>query len=149
MVEMVDVSQKPPMIRIATAKGEILLQKDTIVMIRNGQIKKGDPLTVAGIAAMTAVKKTPELIPFCHQVLITDVKTNFTLKDDRVEAQVTAKSIGQTGVEIEALVGVSMALTTIWDMVKYVEKDAQGQYPNTAIVQIQVMQKIKSALEEE
>ena len=60
MVEMVDISQKPPMMRIATAKGEILLQKDTIAMIRDKQIKKGDPLTVAGIAAITAVKKTPK-----------------------------------------------------------------------------------------
>ena len=144
MVEMVDVTQKPPMMRIATAKGEILLQKDTIAMIRDKQIKKGDPLTVAGIAAITAVKKTPELIPFCHQVPITDVKTKFTLKDDRVEAQVTAKSIGQTGVEMEALVGVSIALTTIWDMVKYVEKDKAGQYPHTEIIDIRVIEKTKN-----
>jgi len=149
MIEMVDVSQKPPMIRIATAKGEILLKKDTIAMIRNGQIKKGDPLTVASIAATIAVKKTPELIPLCHQVPITDVKTNFTLNKDRVEAKVTAKSIGQTGVEMEALVGVCMALTTVWDMVKYIEKDAQGQYPDTSLLNIQVVQKVKTALEDE
>jgi Molybdenum cofactor biosynthesis enzyme len=97
---------------------------------------------------MTAVKKTPELIPFCHQVPITDVKANFSVKDDRVEAKVTAKTIGPTGVEMEALVGVCMALTTIWDMVKYLEKDAQGQYPDTSIANIQVVQKLKTPLED-
>jgi len=147
MVEMIDISKKPIIIRIAKAKGELILQKATLQKIKDGQIKKGDPFTVAGIAATTAVKKTPELIPLCHQVPISDVKTEFTLKEDRVEVQVMVKALGQTGVEMEAIIGVSMALSTVWDMVKYLEKDEQGQYPNTSIRQIQVVQKIKATIQ--
>ena len=147
MVEMIDISKKPIVIRIAKAKGELILQKETLKKIKKGQIKKGDPFTVASIAATTAVKKTPELIPLCHQVPISDVKTEFTLKDDRVEVQVMVKALGQTGVEMEAIIGVSMALSTVWDMVKYLEKDEQGQYPNTSIRQIQVLHKIKEPLQ--
>jgi len=147
MVEMIDISKKPIIIRIAKAKGELILQKATLQKIKDGQIKKGDPFTVAGIAATTAVKKTPELIPLCHQVPISDVKTEFTLKEDRVEVQVMVKALGQTGVEMEAIIGVSMALSTVWDMVKYLEKDEQGQYPNTSIRQIQVVQKIKAPIQ--
>ena len=147
MVEMIDISKKPIIIRIAKAKGELILQKETLKKIKERQIKKGDPFTVAGIAATTAVKKTPELIPLCHQVPISDVKTEFTLMDDRVEVQVMVKSLGQTGVEMEAIIGVSIALSTVWDMVKYLEKDEQGQYPNTSIRHIQVLQKIKEPLQ--
>ncbi len=147
MIEMIDISKKPIVIRIAKAKGELILQKETLKKIKERQIKKGDPFTVAGIAATTAVKKTPELIPLCHQVPISDVKTEFTLMDDRVEVQVMVKSLGQTGVEMEAIIGVSIALSTVWDMVKYLEKDEQGQYPNTSIRHIQVLQKIKAPLQ--
>ena len=147
MVKMIDISKKPIIIRIAKAKGELILQKATLQKIKEGQIKKGDPFTVAGIAATTAVKKTPELIPLCHQIPISDVKTEFTLRDNRVEVQVTVKALGQTGVEMEAIIGVSIALSTVWDMVKYLEKDDQGQYPNTSIRQIQVLQKIKEPLQ--
>ncbi len=146
MVEMVDISQKSPLLRMATAVGEIILKKKTLANIREGQIKKGDPLTVAGIAATNAVKKTPDLIPLCHQVSITDVKTEFAFKEDRVEARVTVKSVGRTGVEMEALIGICTALTTVWDMVKYLEKDDQGQYPTTSISQIRVLKKIKADL---
>ena len=144
MVEMIDISKKPIVIRIAKAQGELILQKETLKKIKEGQIKKGDPFTVASIAATTAVKKTPELIPLCHQIPISDVKTEFTLMDDRVEVQVMVKALGQTGVEMEAIIGVSMALSTVWDMVKYLEKDEQGQYPDTRITEIRVLKKEKS-----
>lgn len=146
MVKMVDISQKPPLLRMASAMGEIILKQETLAKIREGQVKKGDPFTIAGIAATNAVKKTPDLIPLCHQVPITDVKTEFVCKEDRVEARVTVKSVGQTGVEMEALIGVSIALATVWDMVKYLEKDEGGQYPTTSISQIRVLQKIKADL---
>ncbi len=146
MVKMVDISQKPPLLRKAEAIGEIILKQETLAKIRGGQVKKGDPFIVAGIAATNAVKKTPDLIPLCHQVPITNVKTEFACKEDRVEARVTVKSVGQTGVEIEALIGVCTALTTVWDMVKYLEKDEGGQYPTTSISQIRVLQKIKADL---
>ncbi|MFQ5819023.1 MAG: cyclic pyranopterin monophosphate synthase MoaC [Candidatus Heimdallarchaeota archaeon] len=146
MVKMVDISQKPPLLRMASAMGEIKLKQETLAKIREGQVKKGDPFTIAGIAATNAVKKTPDLIPLCHQVPITDVKTEFVCKEDRVEASVAVKSVGQTGVEMEALIGVSIALATIWDMVKYLEKDEVGQYPTTSISQIRVLQKIKADL---
>ena len=85
MVKMIDISKKPIIMRIAKAKGELILQKATLQKIKEGQIKKGDPFIVAGIAATTAVKKTPELIPLCHQIPISDVKTEFKIsKDDLV-----------------------------------------------------------------
>ncbi|MFQ6124954.1 MAG: cyclic pyranopterin monophosphate synthase MoaC [Candidatus Heimdallarchaeota archaeon] len=143
MVEMVDISKKPLLFRMAAAMGVIMLKPETLTKIRERQIKKGDPFTIAGIAATNAVKKTPDLIPLCHQVPITDVKSEFTCKEDRVEVRVTVKSVGQTGVEMEALIGVCTALATVWDMVKYLEKDKRGQYPTTSISQIRVTQKIK------
>lgn len=146
MVKMVDISQKPSLLRMASAMGEIKLKQETLAKIREGQVKKGDPFIVAGIAATNAVKKTPDLIPLCHQVPITDVKAEFVCKEDRVEARVTVKSVGQTGVEMEALIGISIALATVWDMVKYLEKDEGGQYPTTSISQIRVLQKIKADL---
>ena len=79
MVQMIDISQKPPHLRIATARGEIKLQRETIELIQAGKIKKGDPITIAGIAATLAIKKTPELIPLCHQIPISNVALSLTL----------------------------------------------------------------------
>ena len=103
---------------------------------------KGDVLVVAQTAAILAVKRTPELIPLTHQITITGTDVIFKLEEG-IRVEVEVKSTGQTGVEMEALVGVSSALLTIWDMVKSLEKDEAGQYPTTSIEDIRVLKKVK------
>jgi cyclic pyranopterin phosphate synthase len=140
---MVDIADKESVPRTAEAIGRITLKKETIEAIREGRVKKGDPLAVAEIACIQAVKKTPDLIPMCHQVPISSVSAEFTLGSDHVEARCRVSATYKTGVEMEALTGVSVALLTIWDMVKYMEKDEGGQYPATEITGIRVVEKRK------
>ncbi len=113
--------------------------------ITAGQVKKGDVLTTARLAAILAVKDTPRLIPLCHPIPITGLDVNFDLEGERVRATVTVTSVGKTGVEMEALTGVAVALLNVWDMVKYLEKDETGNYPETEIEEIRVLQKRKGA----
>ncbi len=140
---MVDITEKPPLFRRATATGSIRLREATIVAIKSGQVKKGDVLTTARLAAILAVKDTPRLIPLCHPIPITGLDVFFDLEEERVRATVTVTSVGKTGVEMEALTGVSAALLNVWDMVKYLEKDETGNYPETEIEEIRVLQKRK------
>ncbi|MDD2755354.1 MAG: cyclic pyranopterin monophosphate synthase MoaC [Methanothrix sp.] len=140
---MVDITKKPPVFRKATAAGSIRLQEATIEAIRSGQVKKGDVFTTARLAAILAVKDTPRLIPLCHPIPITGLEVNFEIEEKRVRAIVTVTSIGKTGVEMEALTGVSVALLNVWDMVKYLEKDETGNYPETEIEGIVVCEKKK------
>ncbi len=140
---MVDVGNKDIVTRKAIASGEIILGRDTIEMIRTGSVEKGNVLSTARIAAILAVKRTPEMIPMCHQIPITSVDVDFDIGDERVSAVVEVRSMGRTGVEMEALTGVSTALLTIWDMVKSAEKDDTGNYPHTCIRNIKVVEKIK------
>lgn len=142
-VKMVDIASKKDITRIARASGKIRLRKDTIDRIKKGRIEKGSVLTAAQIAATLAVKKTPELIPMCHPLQITNVSVDFKLGGHEIEAVVEVKTIGKTGVEMEAITGATVALLTIWDMVKSLEKDERGQYPVTRISDIQVLEKIK------
>ncbi|HEX7445388.1 MAG TPA: cyclic pyranopterin monophosphate synthase MoaC [Methanothrix sp.] len=140
---MVDITAKPPLFRRATASGTIRLRESTIKAITAGQVKKGDVLTTARLAAILAVKDTPRLIPLCHPIPITGLDVNFDLEEKRVRATVTVTSVGKTGVEMEALTGVALALLNVWDMVKYLEKDETGNYPETKIEEIRVLQKKK------
>ena len=140
---MVDVTEKPIIQRQAEAAGRILLSPKTIETIKAGGIKKGDPLQVAEVAAMNAAKQTHLLIPHCHQIPLDTVGVDFRLSEDSIEASCSVRAQARTGVEMEALVGVSMALNTLWDMVKYLEKDQQGQYPTTRINDIRVVRKEK------
>lgn len=140
---MVDITAKPPLFRTATASGAIRLRESTIRAIVAGQVKKGDVLTTARLAAILAVKDTPRLIPLCHPIPITGLDVNFDLEGGRVRATVTVTSVGRTGVEMEALTGVAVALLNVWDMVKYLEKDETGNYPETEIEEIRVLQKRK------
>jgi len=140
---MVDISDKAVIHRSAEAVGKIRLGKETMKAIREGRIEKGDPLTVAEVACVLAAKKTPEIIPLCHQLPLTSVNAEFTLGDDYIEARCRVETNYSTGVEMEALTGVSAALLTIWDMVKYLEKDERGQYPATSITDIRVDEKRK------
>lgn len=142
---MIDVSEKPVVLRKAQAAGKIFLSPKTIEEIRAGRIKKGNPLPVAEVAAMNAAKQTYLLIPHCHQIPLDTVRVDFDVHDASVEAVCYVSARARTGVEMEALVGATMALNTIWDMVKYLEKDEQGQYPATRITDIRVIQKTKQA----
>ena len=140
---MVDITRKDAVPRTAEAVGRIILKKATIGAIRSGKVKKGDPLAVAEIACILAVKKTPELIPMCHNIPIGSVDADFTLGEAWVEARCKVTAIYKTGVEMEALTGVSVSLLTIWDMVKYLEKNKEGQYPSAKITDIIVKEKRK------
>ena len=140
---MVDVTKKPIVLREAEAVGKILLSRKTLEAIKTGEIKKGDPLQVAEVAAMNAAKQTHLIIPHCHQIPLDAVGVDFQVSEDWVEAKCLVKAQARTGVEMEALVGVSIALNTIWDMVKYLEKDEHGQYPDTRITEIKVIRKEK------
>ncbi|TET95726.1 MAG: cyclic pyranopterin monophosphate synthase MoaC [Desulfobacteraceae bacterium] len=140
---MIDITGKKVLLREAVASGRIKLLPETIKKIRENQIKKGDPLLVAEIAAMKAAKETYLLIPHCHQIPLNTVELNFSIGNNFIEANCLVKAEAMTGVEMEALVGASIALTTIWDMVKYIEKDKDGQYPSTLISDIRVLKKVK------
>ena len=140
---MVDVSDKPVVVRKAQAAGKIFLSPKTLEEVKGGRIKKGNPLQVAEVAAMNAAKQTYVLIPHCHQIPLDTVRVEFDVRADSIEALCYVSARARTGVEMEALVGVSVALNTLWDMVKYLEKDAQGQYPFTRITDIRVVKKEK------
>ena len=141
---IVDITGKPEAYRMARAEGRIRLREETVRRIREGRIEKGDPFQTAKIAAVMAAKKTSSIIPFCHPIPITHVEVDLKVLDDRtVGAEATVKTKAQTGVEMEALVAVSVALLTVWDMTKQYEKDKAGQYPETAILDVRVTRKVK------
>ena len=143
---MVDVSNKSEIFREATAAGIIKLKAETVNLIREGKIAKGDPLYTAKIAGVLAAKKTSSLIPLCHPLPLTNVEVNVKIINDlTVEVSATVKAKAQTGVEMEALTAVAMGLLTVWDMTKQYEKDSAGQYPSTAIDNIHVIRKFKQA----
>jgi cyclic pyranopterin phosphate synthase len=143
---MVDITDKPVIGRRAEAQGRLVLSAGTIDSINNGRIKKGDPRPVAEVAGMNAAKQTHLLIPHCHQVPLDQVDFTFDLSTDTITVNCVVKARARTGVEMEALVGVSMALNTLWDMVKYLEKNSEGQYPTTAIREIRVIRKEKEPI---
>jgi cyclic pyranopterin phosphate synthase len=126
---MVDVGDKPVTERLAVAKGEVLMKAETLALIRQGAIKKGDVLTVAQVAGITGGKRTADLIPFCHPLplhhLSVDLELDEALPGVRITA--TAKTSGKTGVEMEALTAVSIAALTIYDMAKAAEKTMRIQ----------------------
>src|SRR5688572_24484583 len=126
---MVDVGHKPDTERIAVARGEVYMQRETLDLIRAGQIKKGDVLTVAQIAGISAAKRTSELIPLCHPLPLTKVDVDLALEDSipGVVITATAKTIGKTGAEMEALTAVSVAALTVYDMAKAAEKTMRIQ----------------------
>ncbi len=141
---MIDIGEKPVVLREAGASGKILLSTKTMDAIRSGRVRKGDPLAVAEVAAIQAAKQTSLVIPHCHQIPLDTVDVEFSLGDEGVKASCLVRARARTGVEMEALVGVCAGLNTIWDMVKYLEKDEAGQYPDTRITDIRVVRKMKS-----
>ncbi len=141
---MIDISNKKVIPRIAKASGKIILKKETIERIKNKNVQKGDVITIAKISAINAVKKVPELIPLCHPIPINNVSIDIKIESDNlIKVSCQVKSSAQTGVEMEALMGVSVALLNIWDVIKMYEKDDYGQYPLTVINDIKVDEKIK------
>ncbi|UCE33141.1 MAG: cyclic pyranopterin monophosphate synthase MoaC [Deltaproteobacteria bacterium] len=143
---MIDITGKETVFREAVASGRISLAPETLTRIKEHKIKKGDPRAVAEIAAINAAKETARLIPHCHQIPLSTVDVTFSLEKDSIEATCLVRAKATTGVEMEALVGVSMALAVIRDMVNYLEKDESGQYPSTRISDIRVIKKTKEPL---
>jgi cyclic pyranopterin phosphate synthase len=137
---------KPVVYRRAVAIGELRVAPATLRAIRSGKVEKGDPLRVAEVAGLVALKRTPELIPHCHPVPVSGSSVELAVVGARVRARVEVEALYRTGVEMEALVGVTVALLTVWDMVKYLEKDARGGYPTTRIEAVRVLAKEKRPL---
>ena len=136
---MVDVSNKPNQLRIAKAEGFIKLQPSTIQLIRDNLVKKGDVLSIAQIAGIQAAKQTPSLIPLCHPLMISQVDVRADLKPEGVMVKSEVRCVGSTGVEMEALTAVSVALLTVYDMCKAVDKQM-------VITDITLIEKIKTDL---
>jgi cyclic pyranopterin monophosphate synthase len=134
---MVDVGGKTPQSRIARAAGSIELAPATRDLIRNNQLKKGDVLTVAQIAGIQAAKKTAELIPLCHPIVLDHIDVTLALTDEGVSAVSEVACVGRTGVEMEALIAVSVALLTVYDMCKAADKQMR-------IGNIILLEKVKS-----
>lgn len=122
-IKMVDVSDKLETARVAVASGKVLLSTATVEILRNQTNPKGDPLEIARIAGIMAAKKTPELIPLCHQIHLSKIDVIAEIRDFGIYLEATAKTTSQTGVEMEALTAVSAAALTVYDMCKAVQKD--------------------------
>jgi cyclic pyranopterin monophosphate synthase len=138
--QMVDVSAKPFSVRTAVATGKIRLQRETLDLIANDQIAKGNVVATARIAGIQAAKQTAHLIPLCHTLPLGEIKIDIVTSNNGAEVTCTARTIAQTGVEMEALTGVAVALLTIYDMCKAVDKEMQ-------ISNVRLINKTKRSLE--
>ena len=125
---MVDISSKEAVAREATAIGKLKIRPETAKKLKEGMIEKGDPMSIAEVAATLAAKNTSQLIPMCHNIPISKVETLASMGRDFVEVEAHVKATAKTGVEMEALAAVTIYLLNIWDMVKKLEKDDRGQY---------------------
>jgi cyclic pyranopterin phosphate synthase len=135
--QMVDVSNKPLSTRTAVAAGKISLRKETVDLVRRNEIAKGDVIATAKIAGIQAAKQTAHLIPLCHTLPLSEVKIDIVIAKESAQVTCTARTVAQTGVEMEALTGVAVALLTIYDMCKAVDKEMQ-------ISQIRLLEKQKN-----
>ncbi len=143
MARMVDIHAKPDVPRRAVAEGTIHLRARTLAAIRAKRVEKGDPIAAAEVAGLQAIKSTWQTLPHCHPIPLTSAAVEFTLGKDRIVCTATVEATYKTGVEMEALYGVSVALLTVWDMVKSLEKDADGQYRAARIGGVRVVSKEK------
>jgi cyclic pyranopterin phosphate synthase len=137
---MVDVGSKKPQLRRAVAKGTIFVSAETLNLIRENQIKKGDVLTIAQVAGIQAAKQTSSLIPLCHPLIINKIDVKMDVTTQGITSQSEVRCIGRTGVEMEALTAVSVALLTVYDMCKAVDKNMQ-------IGEIKLLEKVKEDVE--
>ncbi len=140
---MVDIGSKPDVPRRAVASGTIRLRSKTVAAIRAGRVTKGDPIAAAEVAGLQAIKSTWQALPHCHPIPLTSAAVDFEVRADRVVCTTMVEATYKTGVEMEALYGVSVALLTVWDMVKALEKDSRGQYSAARIEGIRVISKEK------
>ncbi len=138
--QMVDVSGKPPSIRTAVATGKIQLRRETLDLISKDQIAKGNVFATARIAGIQAAKQTAQLIPLCHTLPLGEINIDIVTSDNFAEVKCTARTVAQTGVEMEALTGVAVTLLTIYDMCKAVDKEMQ-------ISNVRLIDKTKRPLE--
>jgi cyclic pyranopterin phosphate synthase len=138
MVNMIDVSEKVPSRRVAEAQGTILLEPATVDLIRKKQLKKGDVQSVAELMGIQGSKVTPQIMPLCHPIAVESTKVTFKVVEGGVTVIAHVTATAKTGVEMEALTAVIVALLNVWDMVKMYEKDDHGQYPHTRITDIKV-----------
>jgi cyclic pyranopterin phosphate synthase len=140
------VHDKPSVYRRAVAVGTLALRPSTCRGVRQGTVGKGDPIATGEVAGLAAMKRTSDLIPHCHTVLLTGAQVTLKVGARGIRGTAVAETVGPTGVEMEALVGVSLALLTVWDMVKYLEKDGKGLYPNARLNDVHVTVKEKRAV---
>ncbi len=143
MARQKDVGAKAVVARRAEATGLLRVRSTTLRAVRAGRVEKGDPLGTGEVAGLQAMKRTSELIPHCHTVPITASRVDVSVTRTGIRAVAVAEAVDRTGVEMEALVGASVALLTVWDMVKYLEKDARGLYPATSLGPVRVTRKQK------
>ena len=141
---IIDIGSKPIVHRKATATGLVQLSSESKNAILNGEIKKGDVLEASTIAAIQAVKETPRIIPHCHPIPLEGCSVNWAWEDNSLRCTVEVSAHYRTGIEMEALTGVSAGLLCALDMVKSLEKDSNGQYPETRITDIIVLEKHKA-----
>ena len=141
---VIDISEKNVVERKATATGLLYLSEDSKVAIIEKKIKKGDVIEASTIAAIQAVKDTPRIIPHCHPIPLEGCNVSWAWEGNNLRCSVSVNANYKTGIEMEALTGVSAGLLCAFDMVKSIEKDNDGQYPDTAIGDIRIVKKFKS-----
>ncbi len=144
VITMFDVTTEPTYYGEASARGFIKLREDTVELIRQGKVEKGDVITVAKAAAIMAAKKTWEVLPLVHLNYLTYVNTDVKVVEDGVEITVDTRNVSNTGSAMEAVFATGVGLLTVWDMVKKYEKDEKGQYPYTVIKEIKVLKALKT-----
>ena len=143
--QMVDVGDKPDSRRRAVAAGRLELRPATVEAVSDDDVEKGNVLATARVGAVQAVKHTWETVPMCHQIPITNVEADFSLDAaaGTVGLEVAVETTGKTGCEMEAIEGVTTGLNVVLDMVKAAEKDEHGQYPETRLTDVRVVEKVK------
>ncbi|MCI4358138.1 MAG: cyclic pyranopterin monophosphate synthase MoaC [Thermoplasmata archaeon] len=144
MARQRSVQDKPIVRRRARAVGELAVSPRTLAAIAAHSVEKGDPVAAGELAGLLAMKRTPDLIPHCHTVPLSGSRVELRVGSEGVSVDAEAEAVGRTGVEMEALLGATVALLTVWDMVKYLEKDASGLYPNVRLGPVSLAEKHKS-----
>ena len=140
---VVDISHKEITKRSAVASGLLKLSKQAIAAINSGSVKKGNVIEASTIAAIQAVKETPRIIPHCHPIPLEGCKVDWKVSDDSLRCTVSVTAHYKTGIEMEAITGVCAGLLCVLDMVKSFEKDNNGQYPNSEICDVKILEKYK------
>ncbi len=141
---VVDITQKKVVLRSAVATGILKLSQQSVDAISSNQVKKGNVIEASTIAAIQAVKETPRIIPHCHPIPLEGCKVDWELLENTLRCTVSVTAHYKTGIEMEAITGVCAGLLCALDMVKSHEKDANGQYPNSEICQVRIVEKYKS-----